>query len=69
MLKLNKLSIATIAREDEYLNIDEASRFLGITNGSVRNYLTWGWLTTYKFKTLTLLSKQELIEWQKTKQK
>lgn len=69
MLKLNNLSIVTIAHGDEYLNIDEASRFLGISNGSLRNYLSWGWLTTYKFKTLTLLKKEELEEWIRTKKR
>ncbi len=69
MLKLNNLSIVTVANENDYLNIDEASRFLGISNGSLRNYLSWGWLTTYKFKTLTLLKREELEDWIKYKKR
>ncbi len=36
---------------------------LGIKPTAIRNYLTWGDLTTYKFKTLTLVSKEEVEAW------
>jgi hypothetical protein len=69
MIQYDKPILLPHVRDEDYLNIDEAAHFLGITNGSLRNYLTWGWLNTYKFKTLTLIAKAELIEWKKTKQR
>ena len=36
---------------------------LGIKPTAIRNYLTWGKMTTYKFKTLTLVDKKEVESW------
>ena len=47
----------------EYLTVDEAAKELGIKPTAIRNYLTWGKMDTYKFKTLTLLKKSEVEEW------
>jgi excisionase family DNA binding protein len=51
--------------EDDYLTVDEAAKELGIKPTAIRNYLTWGKMTTYKFKTLTLIKKEEVEEWRK----
>lgn len=50
---------------DEYLTVEEAAKELKIRSGAIRNYLWEGKLTTYKFKTLTLVSKAEIEEWKK----
>ncbi len=65
MSKVKELKQANVA---DYFTVDEAATELGIKPTAIRNYLTWGKLTTFKFKTLTLLDKQEIEEW-KEKQK
>jgi excisionase family DNA binding protein len=47
----------------EFLTVEEAASLLGLKEMSVRNYLSDGKLTTYKFKTLTLLKKEEVLRW------
>lgn len=49
----------------EYFTVDEAAKELGIKPTAIRNYLTWGKMITYKFKTLTLVKKEEVEEWKK----
>ncbi len=51
------------AEADRYLTVDEASEELGVKVTVLRNYLYQDKLTTFKFKTLTLLSKSEVEEW------
>jgi len=51
------------AEADRYLTVDEASQELGVKVAVLRNYLSQDKLTTYKFKTLTLLSKREVEDW------
>lgn len=47
----------------DYLTIDEAADELGIKPNAIRNYLNLDKLTTYKFKTLTLLHRDEIESW------
>jgi excisionase family DNA binding protein len=49
----------------EYLTVEEAAKDLGINPGAIRNYLWEEKLTTFKFKTLTLVSKEEVDRWKK----
>lgn len=49
--------------EKEFLTVDEAAKELGIKPTAIRNYLYEEMMTTFKFKTLTLLSKQEVEKW------
>ena len=49
----------------DYLTIEEAATELGIKPPVLRNYLHSEKMTTYKFKTLTLLSRTEVEAWQK----
>lgn len=49
--------------EKEFFTVDEAAKELGIKQTAIRNYLYEEMMTTYKFKTLTLLSKQEVEKW------
>jgi excisionase family DNA binding protein len=60
MAKVHKL---TRADDGSYLTIDEAARELGIKTTAIRNYLYQEKLTTYKFKTMTLLSANEVSAW------
>lgn len=62
MSKVEHLSKAVI---DQYLTVDEASEWLGVKAPVLRNYLYQDKLTTYKFKTLTLLSKREVQQWKR----
>jgi len=50
---------------DNFLTAEEAASWLGIKVGAIRNYLSEGRLTTFKFKTLTLLKVEEIKEWKK----
>lgn len=54
---------------NEYLSIAEASGELGIKESALRNYLSAGKFTTYKFKSLTLLDVNEVREWKATRGK
>ena len=60
MAKITELKKADA---DKYLTIEEASEELQVKANALRNYLYDGKLTTYKFKTLTLLSRDEVESW------
>ena len=60
MNKVKELKQANVA---DYFTVDEAANALGIKPTAIRNYLTWGKMTTYKFKTLTMVSKEEVESW------
>lgn len=49
--------------EADFFTVDEAAKELGIKPTAIRNYLTWEKMTTYKFKTLTLISREEVEAW------
>ncbi len=49
----------------DYFTVEEAAQELGVKPPSIRNYLSWGKITTYKFKTLTLVKREEVEEWKK----
>jgi excisionase family DNA binding protein len=51
--------------DSEFFTVEEAANELGIKPTAIRNYLCDGKLTTYKFKTLTLLDRKEIEEWKK----
>ena len=48
---------------DNYLTVEEAANELGLKTAVIRNYLSEGRLTAYKFKTLTLLKADEVQSW------
>lgn len=60
---MSKVEHITEAVAAQYLTVDEAAQELGVKAPVVRNYLSQNKLTTYKFKTLTLLSKREVEHW------
>jgi excisionase family DNA binding protein len=51
------------ADDAKFLTIDEAASELNIKPTAIRNYLHAGKLTTYKFKSLTLLKADEVEAW------
>jgi excisionase family DNA binding protein len=60
---MRKLRLLKQAIDADFLTVEEAAKALGIKTTAIRNYLYDGKLTTYKFKTLTLVGKQEVEEW------
>lgn len=54
---------------DNYLSVSEASDSLGVKESAIRNYLYAGKMTTYKFKELTLLAKDEIENWRDRQRK
>ena len=52
-----------------FLTTGEAAQELDIKESVVRNYLSSGKFTTYKFKTLTLLDVNEVREWKQARRK
>lgn len=48
------------ASVDHFLTVEEAASEMSVKSQTVRNGLTAGTFTTYKFKTLTLLSASEV---------
>ena len=55
--------------ESGYLSVSEASDSLGVKESAIRNYLYAGKMTTYKFKELTLLAKDEIEDWRDRQRK
>ena len=60
MIKTKELKIANTV---DFFTVDEAAQLLGIKPTAIRNYLSWGKMIAYKFKTLTLISKEEISRW------
>ena len=58
-----KKKIIHNADDSHFLTVEEAARELKIEKQSLRDHLRRGNLTTYKFKSLTLLSKIEVEAW------
>jgi excisionase family DNA binding protein len=51
-----------IANGKEFLTVKEAAKELEVKEQTIRDYLFHKILKTYKFKTLTLISKKEVEE-------
>ena len=60
---MKKKTILHEAKDTEYFTVKEAAKELGIDAQSMRDHLSKGNLKTYKFKSLTLLSKIEVESW------
>ncbi len=60
---MTKMKELKIVDGSEYFTIKEAAKILGIEANSIRNYISWGKVTAYKFKSLTLISKEEIERW------
>ena len=52
-----------VVHDKDFCSTGEAATFLGVKETAIRNYLSEGLLTRYKFKTLTLLARTELKAW------
>ncbi|MCH7519831.1 MAG: helix-turn-helix domain-containing protein [Candidatus Dadabacteria bacterium] len=66
---MNKTKHLKSVDESGYLSVSEASQSLGVKEPAIRNYLYDGKLTTYKFKGLTLLAKDEIENWRDRQRK
>ena len=64
---MSKIKRIEQANHNDYYTVEEASEKLGVKPPVLRNYLYQKKLTTYKFKTLTLLSRKEVDTWGKRK--
>jgi len=51
--------------DSDFFTVEEAAEVLNIKPTAIRNYLCWGKMTTFKFKTLTLVSREEVENWKK----
>ena len=60
---MGKVKHLTKAVAEKYLTVEEAAELMAVKTPVLRNYLYQDKLTTYKFKTLTLLSKSEVEQW------
>jgi predicted transcriptional regulator len=60
---MNKTKTLKQATDSEFFTVEESAKELGIKPTAIRNYLCDGKLTTYKFKTMTLLDKKEIESW------
>ena len=54
-----------IVKDADYYTAKEAAEELGIASQSMRDHLSKGTFTTFKFKTFTLISVEEVKEWKK----
>lgn len=60
---MSKVKHISRAIADQYMTVEEAAEHIGVKTPVLRNYLWQDRFTTYKFKTLTLLSKKEIEAW------
>ena len=60
---MNKTKTLKQATDSEFFTVEESAKELGIKPTAIRKYLCDGKLTTYKFKTMTLLDKKEIESW------
>ncbi|HTY10506.1 MAG TPA: helix-turn-helix domain-containing protein [Bacteroidota bacterium] len=60
---MTKMKELKIVDGSEFFTIKETAKILGIEPNSIRNYLSWGKITAYKFKSLTLISREEIERW------
>jgi excisionase family DNA binding protein len=60
MTKPKELKEATVSG---FFTVEEAAAELGVKQTAIRNYLCDGKMTTYKFKTLTLIRRDEVEGW------
>jgi len=51
------------ANDGEFLTVEEAGKELGVKTNAIRNYLYNGKMQTYKFKTLTLIKREDVEQW------
>lgn len=60
---MTKMKELKIVDGSEFFTIKETAKMLGIEPNSIRNYISWGKLIAYKFKSLTLISREEIERW------
>ena len=63
IVSMKKKTVIHEAKDTLYFTVTEAAKELGINVQTIRDYLAKGVLKTYKFKSLTLLEKEEIENW------
>lgn len=66
---MKKEIILKSVKDKDFFTVEEAATFLSVKASAIRNYLYLEKFTTYKFKTQTLISVKEVIDWKNTKQR
>ena len=66
---MSKVKYLKKVDDSTYFTTEEAAEALGIKPTAIRNYLSANKLTTYKFKTLTLISRNEINAWKDRQRK
>ena len=66
---MKKVRQLTIVNGRNYLSTEEVAKRFGLNQITVRMYLSNGKLTTYKFKTLTLIKVDEVERWRSRQKK
>ena len=66
---MNNIKVLKYVDDKNYLSVSEAAKTLSVKETAIRNYLYGGKLTTYKFKGLTLLKKNEIKNWKERQRK
>lgn len=65
---MRKVTQIKEAKDSEFFTVEEAARELGVKPTAIRNYLYDEKLRTFKFKTLTLLSKSDVEKYREERQ-
>jgi excisionase family DNA binding protein len=60
---MTKMKELKIVDGSEFFTVNEAAKILEVQPSSIRHYIMWKQMTAYKFKTLTLISKEEIERW------
>ena len=63
IIDVKTLTIIRTPNDTMYLTVKEAADELGINSQTIRDYLVKGRMKTYKFKTLTLINREEIEKW------
>jgi excisionase family DNA binding protein len=65
---MKKIENIQTANDAFYSTVKEAAESLKMNSQTIRDYLGKGIFTTYKFKTLTLINKQEIESWNRQRE-
>ena len=55
--------------DKDFLTVEETAMELGVKSNAIRNYLYEGKLPTYKFKTLTLIRREDVEGWKQRQER
>lgn len=64
-MSMKKVIELTHANTDSYMTVDQAAKYLGVKETTLRDYLTSGRLTTFRLFKSTLISREEAEKYRK----